>query len=81
MTKEMVAQYKFPDALKLQTFLNLFFGQKEHNEWRGEKFLMDAYVDWTTNSVRIWVTDPNDTFAKVVFEHWCKVAIQCGGTL
>jgi hypothetical protein len=70
---------KFPDNVKLENFLNLFQGQKERNEWRGEEFPLDAWVDWTSNTVKLYVSNPASVFAEIAFKIWVDQAKKMGG--
>ena len=74
----MEAEIKFPDHKKLENFLILFLGQKEANEFKGQSFPLNAFVDWTRNVVKIFVTE-NNIFSKTFFEYWIAEAKRLGG--
>jgi len=75
----MEAEIKFPDCKKLENFITLFLGLKETNEFKGQTFPLNAFVDWTRNVVKIFVTDTNNIFSKSAFEYWITEAKRLGG--
>jgi hypothetical protein len=78
VSERMETEIKFPDHKKLENFLILFLGQKEANEFKGQSFPLNAFVDWTRNVVKIFVTE-NNIFSKTFFEYWIAEAKRLGG--
>jgi len=73
------AQLKFPSNKELELFLSFFQAQKERNEWHGEEFPLDAWVDWTSNTVKLYVSNPASVFAEIAFKIWVDQAKKMGG--
>jgi len=70
---------KFPSNKELELFLSFFQAQKERNELRGQEFPLDAWVDWTTNTIKLFVTKADSPFSKIFFEYWSSEAKKWGG--
>jgi flagellar assembly factor FliW len=76
---EREAEFKFPSNREVEKFVNSFLVQKERNEMRGEEFPLNIFVDWTSNKVKLFVSNPKSVFADISFKIWTQLAKETGG--
>ena len=79
VSERMETEFKFPSNREVEKFVNSFLMQKERNEMRGEEFPLNIFVDWTSNTVKLFVSNEKSVFADISFKIWSQLAKETGG--